>query len=521
MDFDGMDELRDIYRQELGPRIVSLEASLGALRRNGPDAEKTIRKLAHKLHGSGGTYGFHDISDAAEILEHATLADIPAAARSLLDVLRNVAAGGGPSTEQKMSILVIEDDPDISTLLKTVLSSAECEVVVAETGGDALRIANEKKISLIVLDLVLPDMDGRVLLRRIQERSAGAAISAMIISALGDKATAIQCYDLGVETYFTKPIDPDIVSAAVKGRLARIRKTEEMTTRDLLTGLTNRAGAADVFTRMRSLATRTGRPLAMGIVDIDRFKSINDTHGHAMGDEVLRHTAQFVKKSLRSSDFIARWGGEEFIVILPNTTAEEGVLTLNRIRKAMQNELFITPKGEKFSVSFSGGVTEVRRDARLEESVSEADRFLYLAKASGRDRVACEKDELPTTRTPILLAEDDVIIASIVRTHLGREGFDVRHIDNGLKALETAEKMNVSLFIVDILMPGMDGLELVKRLRAIPAFRATPILILTSLGSEEDIVRGLESGADEYVVKPFSMLELIARIRRLLQRAAV
>ncbi|MBE7452455.1 MAG: sensor domain-containing diguanylate cyclase [Kofleriaceae bacterium] len=166
-----------------------------------------------------------------------------------------------------------------------------------------------------------------------------------------------------------------------------IRDVRAAALTDALTGLANRASFAESFGRIRPVCERAGSPLAVALVDLDRFKSINDTHGHAMGDEVLRRVATVVARALRSSDVVARWGGEELVVLLPDTDREGAVTALEKVLAAVRREVFVTATGATFSVSFSAGVAEVPRGASLEHAVTVADERLYAAKRAGRARV--------------------------------------------------------------------------------------------------------------------------------------
>lgn len=166
-----------------------------------------------------------------------------------------------------------------------------------------------------------------------------------------------------------------------------IRDVRAAALTDALTGLANRASFAESFGRIRPVCERAGSPLAVALVDLDRFKSVNDTHGHAMGDEVLRRVATVVARALRSSDVVARWGGEELVVLLPDTDREGAVTALEKVLAAVRREVFVTATGATFSVSFSAGVAEVPRGASLEHAVTVADERLYAAKRAGRARV--------------------------------------------------------------------------------------------------------------------------------------
>jgi DNA-binding response OmpR family regulator len=156
--------------------------------------------------------------------------------------------------------------------------------------------------------------------------------------------------------------------------------------------------------------------------------------------------------------------------------------------------------------------------ASFDEALAEARRRLFRARESGRNRVVSEDEDSDVKHARVLVAEDDEISATLLLHRLEKEGLDVVRYDNGRDAYEGALEATPDLVILDVKMPGMDGFEVLERLRRTPSYASVPIILLTSMGSEADVVRGFELGADDYVLKPFSPVELSARVWRLLRR---
>ncbi|UCD36639.1 MAG: response regulator, partial [Fidelibacterota bacterium] len=507
-----MDKIPNFYREALKAHIDALEAAKKALHASDPDALDSIRRIAHTLKGSGGTVGLPEITEAATRVEEFEEGQLLEPLDTLLDVLREVCSGGG---ELPYSILVIEDDPVTGRTYEALLSADNREIHLAETAEQASEILAEKVIAIILLDLILPDTDGRNFLIKLREDPKYAAIPVIVVSAKGSPATKAECFALGADDYFEKPVNLEILSAAVASRLQRSEDQRRRSRTDPLTGLPNRAAFAEAFQRAQSLATRSRDDLSLAILDLDRFKSLNDTYGHNMGDEVLRRMRPVMSEALRQTDFLARWGGEEFVVLFPKADTHGAARALEKALENFRKETFQFGGQTVSKVTFSAGVTDVSGQTELDEAVAKADRLLYLAKENGRDQVLAEEIEVPSSEKKILLAEDDEIVASVIKHRLGREGFEVIHFPDGMAALKGAAEVDVSLVILDVKMPGMDGFELLGNLRKMPAYKALPIVMLTSMGSEEDTVRGFELGADDYIMKPFSPVELLARIRRL------
>ncbi len=510
-----MSELEDWYRESLVARIDALKAAENSLSDQSADAEESIRRIAHSLKGSGGTFGFPEISEKAALVEETPPDNLTSSLQALIALLQKTVT---PKDGQKTAtILIIDDDPDITHLLSIKLSDPTRNITTADTLKAAKTLLQNISPSLVILDLMLPDGDGRSFLMHLREKPETAGIPVMILSSKSHPTTKAECYALGANGYFEKPFDAESFSAAVASNLQRSDQLIKASRQDWLTKLPNRAAFTEAFQRARSYSLRQNEPLSVAILDLDNFKSVNDVHGHPMGDEVLRRTAKVVSDALRKSDFLARWGGEEFVVLMPNTEPAGGAKALEKALKELQEETFTSANGTSFTISFSAGIAPVSDEENVEDVIAEADRYLYIAKSAGKARVSMAGGSESKSEKTILFAEDDEIVAAVVKHRLGRQGFNVRHFNNGSNALREAENISANLVILDVKMPGMDGFDLLAHLRQLPAYASIPIVMLTGMGKEQDTIRALELGADDYILKPFSPNELLARIRRLIR----
>jgi response regulator RpfG family c-di-GMP phosphodiesterase len=179
---------------------------------------------------------------------------------------------------------------------------------------------------------------------------------------------------------------------------------------------------------------------------------------------------------------------------------------------------FTSTQGATFHVTFSGGVVEAAAGASSDDAVAAALGRLFLAKEGGRARVVSGATEVDGPHATVLVADDDDIVAAIVRSSLEAQGLVVERYRDGAAALEGAQREQIDLFVLDVNMPKMDGFELLARLRAQPAYAKVPIAMLTSVGDEDSLARALALGADDYLVKPVSSLELVAHVQHLLTR---
>ena len=172
----------------------------------------------------------------------------------------------------------------------------------------------------------------------------------------------------------------------IKALEAELDKTTSLVQEDFLTGTLNRRGMEEAFGREFARSERTHTPLCVGLLDIDHFKRLNDTYGHSVGDEALVHLVRVVKETLRPTDVVARFGGEEFVIILPDTSVEEGIKTLTRLQRELTKKFFLN-KNEKVLITFSAGIALRQPDEPADAVIARADLALYKAKTAGRNRV--------------------------------------------------------------------------------------------------------------------------------------
>ena len=285
---------------------------------------------------------------------------------------------------------------------------------------------------------------------------------------------------------------------------------------DRLTDLPNQIAFQEQFERAVSQAMRSCESLAVGIIELDRLDMLTDTHGVEAGDAVLRGCAQLIADSLRKADLLARWEGTAFVALLPTSDAAGGAEGLRKALTTVSAAGFPMPDGQSLHMTFCAGVADVLDCVTADEAIMKASHLLAKAKRAGAGQVIAATDLTGTAVRRVLLAEDDELVASVIRHRLGLDGIDVLHFTAGDEALEAAKSTQVSLIILDVRMPGMDGFDVLRELHRTPSLARIPVIMLTSNASDADVVRGFELGASDYVIKPFSPVELLARVNRLL-----
>jgi two-component system cell cycle response regulator len=367
----------------------ALSAARKAHKKRPEESAATMRRLARVLLGVQDVSTSLDLEKICRMVSEAKDDDVPELTGILIDVVAKRCAA---LAAERAVVLIVDDDPVIGHLLNIRLRSPSREIVIATTAAEALDILQHRMISLVTLDLGLPDRDGRDVLSEIRLSGAEPPPPVIVLSALEEPHVKTECFALGADEYFAKPVDIDLLATVVSSKLQRISEIGRKLRHDPLTGVLNRLSFSEVFVRNSAFMARAGGDMSVALIDLDHFKSVNDTHGHAMGDEVLRRTAALMDASLRKSDACGRWGGEEFVLLFPGTTCAGAAKSLEGIADDLHKISFTSAAGKTFHVTFSAGVSPVGSGENMEAAVAAADALLYRAKHLGRNRI-CRADQ--------------------------------------------------------------------------------------------------------------------------------
>ncbi|MBF0339414.1 MAG: diguanylate cyclase [Magnetococcales bacterium] len=286
-------------------------------------------------------------------------------------------------------ILVVDDEPEVAAFHALILEEAG---MVTNTLSDPSRILEELRdfrSDLVLMDMYMPSCHGRDLARMVRQVPDHVGLPIVFLSAETDRKKQDSAMRIGAEGFLTKPVNPDELVSAVTIRAERMRALRSLMTRDSLTGLFNHTTTTQLLENAIASSRRGGGTLCFSMIDIDRFKSVNDTHGHPVGDQVILGLSRILHQRLRNSDVVGRYGGEEFAVILQDATIERAARLINELRLDFARVVFQSSKGN-FSCTFSAGIANISRHGCLESLREAADRALYLAKANGRNRVVLD-----------------------------------------------------------------------------------------------------------------------------------
>lgn len=512
--------------------------------------EKDIYRFLHNLKGTAGTIGLYEVEQLAERTQLYFTEDSPKSwsveewgdylyplitafnkdSSSALIFERQSDMRGSTTVHSQNEILLIDDDVELVAYLKESLEKQSYYVSIALSAERGLKIFYESKPDLILLDILLPDKSGIEVLNQIVGKAKKERIPIIIISGEYSKETQIQAYSLGVMDFLPKPVDIDLFLVLIKNRFQLKREWQDSIIVDELTGAFNRKHFNQTMKQLISDFKRTTRVFSLALIDLDHFKKVNDTYGHLVGDEVLQIFSQLVQNSLRLEDTFCRYGGEEFAVFLPNTKAEAALLVIQRIQERFSATEFFG-KNEAFHVTISGGIAEVTDAENIADKlVEEADQALYASKHAGRNQTTLYTEHLSAKKLDsilnVIIVDDDALIRRIVTTQFSAwvpaniAEVRISSYANGMDFLQSDWYSADEKYIIllDGVMPELDGIEVLEKVRKSYPEVNILVIMLTGRNNQADIVHALQMGADDYVIKPVHMPELLSRIERLAHR---
>jgi len=310
-------------------------------------------------------------------------------------------------------VLIVDDFPANIKVLGELLKE-KYELLVATNGAKAVALAKEKQPDLILMDVMMPEMDGFTATNILREDENTKDIPVIFITAKGEIEDIVKGFESGGRDYITKPFNPPELFARVNAHLElklsrqavknyacelestnnQLReanaKLEFMAWHDQLTGLPNRRYMRNRMKDELVRSQRSGKTFALIMADIDDFKHVNDTYGHEAGDGVLRHVCDIIVDALRKQDSVSRWGGEEFLVMLPETDINGAAVAAEKIRSRIEKEPF--EYGEKsISLTITLGVSGFIKTESIDDAIKQADEALYRGKKGTKNCVVASE----------------------------------------------------------------------------------------------------------------------------------
>jgi diguanylate cyclase (GGDEF)-like protein len=301
-----------------------------------------------------------------------------------------------PEEKRALKVLIADDDPMARLLLETHLRKWGHEVVVSEDGEQAWgHLEGDDPPKLAILDWMMPKRDGLDICTALRASGSEPYVYVIFLTSKSSQEDIVRGLEAGADDYIVKPFDYNELRTRVRAGariiklqddlIAALKESEFQASHDSLTTLLNRSAILEMLGRELKRAEREETPLSVIIADIDHFKAVNDSYGHIVGDQVLKATAVRLASFMRPYDFCGRYGGEEFLLVVPGCTKEMGVQVAERLRVGVSRRLIETTGGP-VQVTLSLGVAEAEQPRDVDGLIKHADDALYRAKRQGRNR---------------------------------------------------------------------------------------------------------------------------------------
>lgn len=287
---------------------------------------------------------------------------------------------------KSLTVLYVEDDEDARKLFTVFLKRITGVLITADDGKEGLAAYHAHHPHIIITDIQMPNMDGITMAREI--RALNKSVPIIILTAFEEVDYLKSSINIGVDNYITKPVDGNKLNEILLSCAHRLLAEETLqyaASTDALTGLVNRRELISQFNAEKSKSERHGTPFSIIIADIDHFKMVNDTFGHIAGDRILKGVAHTLKSAVRVEDICGRWGGEEFLLILPETDLQAAAAVAEKLLSAVRN-LDTIWEGKHISVTISMGVGQFSPGLDMDQCIHQVDEALYRAKTNGRNR---------------------------------------------------------------------------------------------------------------------------------------
>ncbi len=423
---------------------------------------------------------------------------------------------GEPSSIQTIGrILLIDDEVSLLNFIGSILRNYNYEVMVSPDPEEAMETLKSETFDLVIVDVMMPGKSGFDIHEFILKEKLNVPV--VFLTGVKNKELRHQALRDGVDHFLEKPIEPEELLSRVEGIMKKQHNKNTEVFIDELTGAFSRKYFTKRFEEEKQRHQRHGKAFSIAFMDLDRFKEVNDTYGHLFGDEVLKGFVEGIRRNLREYDQVFRYGGDEFIILLPETTEEEAYMVVERIRKSLKEKVF-TPKEEKeYRITFSSGIAMMKdQNLSMTQLLEKADEALYRAKEKGRDQTVYAPEKKGKSKRKILIVDDARLIANLIKTRLAYLNYEIAHALDGEEALRMVGEFKPDLVLLDIMLPKVTGTEVLKSLKGDPEYKHLKIIMISAKNKEKDILSNIRLGADDFITKPFSLEVLEEKIKKLL-----
>jgi diguanylate cyclase (GGDEF)-like protein len=468
----------------------------------------------------------HDsLPDRVEVVRRGARAFLPTASLHPRDAIEHALQLAEPAPATGATLLAVATEPGALAAIRAALEPERMRVA---TLSEPLRFWDELERvgpDMVLLATDMPEVGGIELCRVVRADRRWSTLPVLCFGGSGDPETMRRAFAAGADDCMAV-LDATELAGRVRSRLERARLHRQLVERDALTGVANRQSSIRGIERLLALSTRYGEPVTLTTVDLERLREINDRHGHAAGDAVLRRVGDLLVQSFRGEDVVGRWGGEEFVVGMYGMARHDAVRRMRELLARFEDERFAAPDGTSFGCSFSAGIAVFGEDADdLHTLHRAADRALAAAKAGEHPRVRSAGDDDhhagAVDGPEVVVVESDPVLVEVLLHELATRGHRARAVLDGAEAAEALAADGATLrprvLLLDIDLPGVDGVAVLRRLRAAGVLKRMNVIMLTGRSSEQTVLQTLRLGAFDHLAKPVSVPVLMSKVARAME----
>lgn len=429
-----------------------------------------------------------------------------------------------PQNRKRFRVLLVDDDIDVCEYVSTILYRIGVDVKAVFEGKNLIAEIESFGPDLLILDIALPDYGGLELLQMLRSDLRYKHIPVVILTEHADNFRIKMAYFIGAEDFIVKPIVRELFQARIVNQMNRKTLMDAAQNRDYLTGLYNRRAFSDIFRNSVVECEKTGGKLAFAMINLDGYNEINEQYGHSSGDDVLIRFGKFLSNSLRKSDVIGRWGGDEFTILMQGTNLTYAQFLMGLLLEDWRNEAVMEKYPDK-RLSFSCGMAVFPDNGGTLEALSRAaDKALRDAKKEGKARVVISRHTGTSRmirRPEIAVLSRDQLAAFVLRTAYEARGFRITLYDGVSAAVDNIKSRGAGnmpvLMVIDRDLGAEDGLDILKSLPEVVKANM-PAIAVSSRITEAEVLRGLKAGAVDCLPKPLSLPILMEKSLKILSK---
>jgi diguanylate cyclase (GGDEF)-like protein len=427
-------------------------------------------------------------------------------------------------------ILAVDDEAQLSKGLTTLLGRRGMVVTAINDPLQFWNVIGEVNPALVMLDLEMPKISGTELCRAMRNDRRWNQLPVVFLTGHTDPDSVRRLFAAGADDYVGKPFVPAELVMRIESRLTGVKARRAPVDTDPVTGLATAGRTTEVIERFLRLARRKSDPYSVAVLEVDDFSTLVETYGRPVGDRILRTIGELLPKSFRGEDVVGWWGwwgGAEFMIGMYGSSKEPSAIKLTQICTKIGEQNFPGEEGQSVKVLCSAGVAQYQVDGDDVDTLRAAGlEALRLVRETGLARVGISGVKVTgplTRRVDVAIVESDAALVSLLQHAMESRNMRVATFADGETAAHALTgdipEVRASIILLDVDLPSLNGLDVLRRLKAVEITRVSSVIMLTARTGERDVLTALELGAIDHIAKPFSVPVLMHKVRTVLKQS--